>query len=167
MPLTTLKVPDIGDFKDVEVIEILVKVGDRIEADQSLVTIESDKASMEIPASSGGVVKELKIGIGDKISQGSELATVEGDGDASGPKPSVPPIEGTPTPAPTPQAAQAAAAATSAAGAPGPVSGGASARAAPTASIYSGNADIACTMVVLGSGPGGYSAAFRAADLGL
>ncbi len=167
MPLTTLKVPDIGDFKDVEVIEILVKPGDRIEADQSLVTIESDKASMEIPASSGGVVQALKVRIGDRISQGSELATVEGDGEASGPQPSVPPLEGTPTPAPTPQAAQAAAAATNAAGAPGPVSGGATARAAPTASIYSGKADIECAMVVLGSGPGGYSAAFRAADLGM
>ena len=76
-------VPDIGDFKDVEVIEILVKVGDTIAADQSLITIESDKASMEIPSSAAGVVKELKVKVGDRINQGSPLATLEGEGGAA------------------------------------------------------------------------------------
>jgi len=89
-------VPDIGDFKDVEVIELLVKVGDTIAADQSLITIESDKASMEIPSSAGGVVKELKVKVGDKINKGDLLAIVEGAGDASAPPAAAP--------APTPQA---------------------------------------------------------------
>ena len=170
MPLNTLKVPDIGDFKDVEVIEILVKVGDTVAADQSLITIESDKASMEIPASSGGVIKELKVKLGDKISEGSDLAVVDGaDATAvpAAPKPSAPPVEGSPTPAPTPAAAKAAVAASGAAGAPGPVAASNNARNAPTAAVYSGKADVECDMVVLGSGPGGYSAAFRAADLGM
>ena len=89
-------VPDIGDFKDVEVIELLVKVGDTIAADQSLITIESDKASMEIPSSAGGVVKELKVKVGDKINKGDLLAIVEGAGGASAPPAAAP--------APTPQA---------------------------------------------------------------
>ena len=77
MQMIELKVPDIGDFKDVEVIEVLVKVGDVIEAEQSLITIESDKASMEIPASHGGTIKEIKVKLGDKLNEGSVLATVE------------------------------------------------------------------------------------------
>jgi len=76
---TELKVPDIGDFKDVEVIEVLVNVGDTVEKEQSLITIESDKASMEIPASAGGVIKELKVKVGDKVNEGSVLATIDGD----------------------------------------------------------------------------------------
>ena len=80
MELIELKVPDIGDFKDVEVIEVLVKPGDRVEAEQSLITIESDKASMEIPASFAGMIKEIKVKIGDKLNQGSVIATVEGEG---------------------------------------------------------------------------------------
>ena len=79
MALIELQVPDIGDFKDVEVIEVLVKPGDRVEAEQSLVTIESDKASMEIPASAAGVIVELKVKVGDKLNQGSLIATVEGE----------------------------------------------------------------------------------------
>lgn len=75
--LIEVKVPDIGDFKDVEVIEVLVKVGDVIAAEQSLITVESDKASMEIPSSSAGVVKELRVAIGDKVSQGSVLLLLE------------------------------------------------------------------------------------------
>jgi len=80
--LHTLTVPDIGDFDEVEVIEILVAVGDTVEAEQSLITVESDKASMEIPASEGGVVKSVKVKVGDKVSQGMEIAVVEGAGDA-------------------------------------------------------------------------------------
>src|ERR1700704_4179603 len=85
MSLMEIKVPDIGDFKEVEVIELLVKQGDTIKADQSLVTVESDKASMEIPASHAGVVKELKVKIGDKVAEGSLLLLLEvSEGAAAG-----------------------------------------------------------------------------------
>ncbi|WP_310733321.1 biotin/lipoyl-containing protein, partial [Ideonella azotifigens] len=83
MALVEVKVPDIGDFKDVAIIELLVQVGDTIKPEQSLVTVESDKASMEIPASTGGVVKELKVKLGDTISEGSVLLTVEAEGAAA------------------------------------------------------------------------------------
>jgi dihydrolipoamide dehydrogenase len=143
MSLIELKVPDIGDFKDVEVIELLVKPGDTVKAEQSLVTVESDKASMEIPATQGGVIKELKVKLGDKVSEGSLLAVVEGEA-AGGAK-------AAPSPQPSPAAAGE----------------GAKAAAAPAAASYSGGADLECDMLVLGAGPGGYSAAFRAADLGM
>jgi len=148
MSLIEVKVPDIGDFKEVEVIELMVKVGDTIKVDQSLITVESDKASMEIPSSQAGVVKELKVKVGDKIAEGSVLLTVEASG-AAAPAPAA----ATPAPAAAPAVAAPAAAAA-------PV-------AAPTAASFAGNADIECDMMVLGAGPGGYSAAFRAADLGL
>jgi pyruvate/2-oxoglutarate dehydrogenase complex dihydrolipoamide acyltransferase (E2) component len=80
MSAIEVKVPDIGDFKEVEVIEVLVKVGDTIKVDQSLVTVESDKASMEIPASHAGVIKELKVKLGDKIAEGSILLVIEAEG---------------------------------------------------------------------------------------
>ncbi|MDB5727706.1 MAG: dihydrolipoyl dehydrogenase, partial [Noviherbaspirillum sp.] len=130
-----VKVPDIGDFKEVEVIELLVKPGDTIKVDQSLITVESDKASMEIPSSQAGVVKELKVKVGDKVSEGSPLLTVEAGAAA-------------------PQAAAPAAPATPAVN-------------APPAGSFGGKADIECDMLVLGAGPGGYSAAFRSADLGM
>ena len=79
---TEVKVPDIGDFKDVAVIEVLVKAGDTIKPEQSLVTVESDKASMEIPATHGGVVKEVKVKVGDKVNEGSVLVLVEAAGGA-------------------------------------------------------------------------------------
>lgn len=138
-----VKVPDIGDFKEVEVIEVMVKVGDTVKVDQSLVTVESDKASMEIPSSHAGVVKELKVKVGDKVAEGSLLIVVEGTTSA-------------PAAAPTAAAAPAPAPAASA-----------PAVAAPLASSYAGTVDIECDMMVLGAGPGGYSAAFRSADLGL
>jgi dihydrolipoamide dehydrogenase len=138
-----IKVPDIGDFAEVAVIELLVKVGDTIKAEQSLITVESDKASMEIPSSHAGVVKELKVKLGDKVSEGSLVLMLEAsDAAASAPATS-----------PTPTAAPAAP----------PVV----AAPAPTASSFGGSADIECDVMVLGGGPGGYSAAFRAADLGL
>src|ERR1044072_1636872 len=77
MSTVEVKVPDIGDFKEVEIIELLVKVGDTIKVDQSLITVESDKASMEIPASTAGVVKEIKVKLGDKVAEGSLILTVE------------------------------------------------------------------------------------------
>ena len=141
MALIEVKVPDIGDFKDVSVIELLVKPGDAVQVEQSLVTVESDKASMEIPSSAAGVVKEMKVALGDKVNEGSLILVLEGV------------AAGAPAPA-------AAAAAPAPAAAPAAVS-------APAAASYGGGADLECDMLVLGAGPGGYSAAFRAADLGL
>ena len=140
MPTIDIMVPDIGDFKDVAVIELLVKPGDTVKLEQSLITVESDKASMEIPSSAAGVVKELKVGVGDVVNQGTLLLVLEAAVDAAA----------APSPAPPPAAA--------AKPAPAP---------APTAASFAGGADIECDLLVLGAGPGGYSAAFRAADLGL
>ena len=146
MALQEVKVPDIGDFKDVAIIELLVKAGDTVKVDQSLLTVESDKASMEIPSTHAGVVKELKVSLGDKVNQGTVILMLDSEGAAA--------------PAPAP-----AASAPAAAPAPAPV---AAAPAAPLpAGSYSGNADVEADVLVLGGGPGGYSAAFRAADLGL
>src|ERR1017187_1757753 len=89
MSMIEVKVPDIGDFKEVEVIELLVKVGDTVKVDQSLITVESDKASMEIPSSHAGVVKELKIKIGDKVAEGSLVLIVDSDAAAGAPAPAV------------------------------------------------------------------------------
>ena len=145
-------VPDIGDFKDVGVIEVLVAPGDTVKAEQSLITIESDKASMEIPSSHGGVVKELRVKVGDIVNQGSVILTLEAAEAAE-----------SATAAPAPATATATAPATAApaakAAAPAPV--------APPASTAPIGGDLTCDVLVLGAGPGGYSAAFRAADLGL
>ncbi|MBY0365837.1 MAG: dihydrolipoamide acetyltransferase, partial [Burkholderiaceae bacterium] len=83
MALVEVKVPDIGDFDEVGVIEVLVKVGDTVKVEQSLVTVESDKASMEIPSSAAGVVKEIKVALGDKVKEGSVLVLVEAQGAAA------------------------------------------------------------------------------------
>jgi dihydrolipoamide dehydrogenase len=147
MSLVEVKVPDIGDFKEVAVIELLVKAGDTINAEQSLVTVESDKASMEIPSTHAGVVKEMKVKLGDKVSEGTVLLTLESAGaPAAGPAAKSAPV-------PPPQASTP--------------SGKANAPAAAPAASYAGGADFECDMLVLGAGPGGYSAAFRAADLGM
>jgi dihydrolipoamide dehydrogenase len=143
MSLTEVKVPDIGDFKEVEVIELLVKPGDTVKVDQSLMTVESDKASMEIPSSHAGVVKEVKIKVGDKVSQGTLALLLEAQ-EVSAPAPV--PSAAAPAPAAAPDRASAA---------------------APEAAHFAGKADLECDMLVLGAGPGGYSAAFRAADLGM
>jgi dihydrolipoamide dehydrogenase len=126
MPGTEVKVPDIGDFKEVEVIEVLVKPGDAIAKEQSLVTLESDKATMEIPSPAAGVVGELRVKVGDKVSKGSPILLLQASGQAKAPEV---PKSAPPTPA--------------------------------------AGADIECDVLVLGAGPGGYSAAFRAADLGM
>jgi len=157
MALIDIKVPDIGDFKDVAVIELLVKPGDSVKADQSLITVESDKASMEIPCSHAGVVKELKVKLGDKVSEGSLLLTLEDTGEGAQPAT---------TPAPDSKPNQAPAQVQQGQVAPQAVASLAAA-AAPTAASYAGVADLDCDVLVLGGGPGGYSAAFRAADLGL
>jgi len=122
---TEVKVPDIGDFKEVEVIEVLVKPGDAVAKEQSLITLESDKATMEIPSPAAGKVTQLKVKVGDKVSQGSTILVLESQQAAK--------IEAAREAPPTPSAA----------------------------------ADIECDVLVLGAGPGGYSAAFRAADLGM
>ncbi|RZI60991.1 MAG: dihydrolipoyl dehydrogenase [Rubrivivax sp.] len=158
MAQVEVKVPDIGDFKDVAIIEVLVKVGDTIKAEQSLVTVESDKASMEIPSSAAGVVKELKVKLGDKLNQGDLLVVLDSDA-AVAPAPAA----AAPAPAPAP----AAAAPAPAPAAPAPAPAAAPAAAASQASAYTPPADGEYDVIVLGSGPGGYSAAFRAADLGL
>ncbi len=152
MALIEVKVPDIGDFQDVAVIELLVKPGDTIRPEQSLVTVESDKASMEIPSSAGGVVRELKVALGDKVREGSVLLLIEAAEAAAAPGP-VPAAERPPAAAPAPAPAAAAAS-----GSPAAV---------PVASTYAGTVDLECDLLVLGGGPGGYSAAFRAADLGM
>ena len=171
MSLVEVKVPDIGDFKDVSIIEVSIKAGDTIEIEQSLITLESDKASIDVPSEIAGVVKELRVKPGDKVSQGSVIATVEQAEATAGAAPATPA-------APEKQDAGAAAGKSPAVnpegGAPNAPAGTTSERresapsAAPTsAATYTGKADVECQMLVLGSGPGGYSAAFRAADLGL
>ena len=155
MSTIEVKVPNIGDFKEVEVIEVMVKVGDTIKVDQSLITVESDKASMEIPASHAGVVKEIKVKVGDKIAEGSMLLVLDEAGGAAAAPAAAAPAAAAPAPAAAaPAAVQAPAAQVAAA-------------PAPTMAKYDGKVDIECEMMVLGAGPGGYSAAFRSADLGM
>ena len=132
-----VKVPDIGDFKDVAVIEVMVRVGETIAVDTGLIMVESDKASMEIPSSHAGVVKELKVKTNDKVSEGSVILIAEAAGEATAPKASVSSNAKSLPPAPAPT----------------------------VAASYVGKADFECDILVLGAGPGGYSAAFRAADL--
>ncbi|MDZ4280100.1 MAG: dihydrolipoyllysine-residue acetyltransferase [Hydrogenophaga sp.] len=118
MALMDVMVPDIGDFDEVAVIELLVKVGDTVKAEQSLITVESDKASMEIPSSTAGVVKEIKVALGDKVKQGSVVLVVEAAGDAAAPAAAAAPVAAAPAAAPAPPAAPAPAAAAPAASGP-------------------------------------------------
>ncbi|WP_266180625.1 dihydrolipoyl dehydrogenase [Dyella humicola] len=146
-----IKVPDIGGHDNVPVIEVLVKVGDTVAKEQSLITLESDKATMEIPSSAAGVVKELRVKVGDELSEGAVIAVLEA-ADAAAVKPEAP----------------KAAAPAAAAAAPVKAEPSKPAEPAPRGANASGlQADIECKLVVLGSGPGGYTAAFRAADLGV
>ena len=176
MSTVEVKVPNIGDFKDVEIIELMVKPGDTIKVDQSLVTVESDKASMEIPSTHAGVVQELKVKVGDKVNEGSLLLMLDESGAGAAAPAAAPAAEEKPAASSKPDAqigAQAAAP-TAAAGptdsyAPAHKADAAAPNAvpAPNAASYSGQVDIECEMMVLGAGPGGYSAAFRSADLGM
>ena len=145
-----VRVPDIGDFKDVPVIEVLVKPGDRIQKEDSLVALESDKATMEVPAPEAGTVKELKVKLGDKVSEGTVLLLLEADSAGAAAK-----AEG---PAPKAEAPKA----------PPPAAAPLQTSAAPSVAVvaHSTRGDIHADVMVLGSGPGGYTAAFRAADLG-
>ena len=138
-----VKIPDIGDFKDIPVIEILVKPGDTVKPEDSLISLESDKATMDVPSPAAGTVKEIKIKIGDKVSQGTLVLLLETGSTtaASAPAPAVA----------QPAAPTAPSVAPAVAAADGTL----------------GKVDVDCEMLVLGAGPGGYSAAFRAADLGM
>lgn len=144
---TEVHVPDIGDFDAVDVIEVLVSAGDTVEAEDSLITLETDKATMEVPAPFAGTVKDVKISVGDKVSEGDLIMTAEGGGGDAG---------GAEAPKKAEEPAQESAAQESASKA---ASAPADAGGAP--------ADADCDVVVIGAGPGGYTAAFRAADLGL
>ncbi|MBX6392966.1 MAG: dihydrolipoyl dehydrogenase, partial [Burkholderiales bacterium] len=135
-----VRVPSIGDFKDVDVIEVLVKPGDRIEPEASLIVLETDKATMDVPAPQGGVVKEVLVKVGDKVSEGSLILRLEAE-------------EPTQAGAPEPEAPSAPAQSAAAA-------------AKPAAPVAASAGDLHAEVLVLGSGPGGYTAAFRAADLG-
>jgi dihydrolipoamide dehydrogenase len=131
MAAEEVKVPDIGDFKEVEVIEVLVKPGDTVSKEQSLLTLESDKATMEIPSPGAGVVKELRVKVGDKVAKGSVILLMEGAESPTSETPKAPPPK------------------------------------EDSSVTTTAKADFDCDVVVIGAGPGGYSAAFRAADLGL
>ena len=184
-----IKVPDIGGHDSVPVIEVLVKVGDTVATEQSLITLESDKATMEIPSSAAGVIRELKLKVGDEVSEGAVIAVLETDGAAVSPSPS--PASGDDRKDAGGRAMQGAIAEGRGEGAGSPGSpneeatkssqppastrpspqsslqGREEAKAPQAAAASSKPADIQCQLVVLGSGPGGYSAAFRAADLGV
>jgi dihydrolipoamide dehydrogenase len=148
--LKEVKVPDIGDFKDVEIIEVAVLPGDTIEAEAPLITLESDKASMDVPSPFSGTVKEVKVKVGDRVSEGSlilMLEMAEGEAATEGEAPASKPDAGRapqPERAAQPQRPQAT----------------------EPAAKPAGDGDVHAEVLVLGSGPGGYSAAFRAADLG-
>jgi dihydrolipoamide dehydrogenase len=152
-----VKVPDIGDFKDVEVIEVLAKAGDAVAREQSLITVESDKASMEIPSSHAGVVRAMRVKLGDKVSEGSVILELEATESAAAANPPQPPF------AKGGSELRQAALPPFEKGGPGGISPAPAAQRPTTV----GAADIDCDMLVLGAGPGGYSAAFRAADLGM
>ena len=165
-----IKVPDIGGHDNVPVIEVLVKAGDTVAKEQSLITLESDKATMEIPSSAAGVIKELKLKVGDEVSEGAVIlileaadaslpspsgreAAGEGTGEAKSPAPTEP----SPTPSGHPHSHKGTSSRSPQGEGKAPQAAGGTGR----------KPDIECKLVVLGSGPGGYSAAFRAADLGV
>jgi dihydrolipoamide dehydrogenase len=153
--LIEVKVPDIGDFAEVPIIDLFVKVGDSIKVDDAICTLESDKATMDVPSTVAGVVKEVLVQLGSKVGEGALLIKVE-----TGAATSLPPLQGEgrggdgsnaqPTGTHPPPSL--------------PLEGGG---VAPVAATHAGGADLECEMLVLGAGPGGYSAAFRSADLGM
>ena len=156
MASVEIKVPDIGDFKDIPVIEILVKPGDTLKKEDSLVTLESDKATMDVPSTHGGVLKELRVKVGDRVSQGSVIAVVEVAQAQQQPV----------TPAPAGTQAPAASAQPSPKGEGAAQQSPSEVRQALKSTLASLDADLHAEVLVLGAGPGGYTAAFRAADLG-
>ena len=143
--ITEIKVPDIGDFDDIEIIEVAVATGDRVEMEQGLITLESDKATMDVPSPAAGVVKTMAVSVGDRVSEGSLILTLEAAAEATAPETAA---ETVTAPATAPDASR-----------------GALADPAPPA-VASADADVVAQVAVVGAGPGGYTAAFRAADLG-
>ena len=141
-----VRVPDIGSYQDVPVIELLAQPGDQIRVDQGLLTLESDKATMEVPSSAAGTLVELKVKVGDSVSEGTVVAILDTQADAR--------IEN----APAEKKAEAAPAKSE----PAPAKA-----ASPAPATAPANTDLRCQLLVLGAGPGGYTAAFRGADLGL
>jgi dihydrolipoamide dehydrogenase len=163
MVTTEIKVPDIGGYDNVPVIEVLVKAGDTVTKDQGLVTLESDKATMEVPSTVAGIIKELKVKVGDEISEGSIVAVIETE-TATATAPPSPAERGK---VPKADGGESVDTSTQSPRAVFPESGGRETASVPKAASNSGRkADIECQVCVLGSGPGGYTAAFRAADLG-
>jgi dihydrolipoamide dehydrogenase len=144
MAVIEVRVPDLGDFKDVEIIEVHVAVGDAVQPEATLITLETDKAAMEVPSSAGGVIKELLVKKGDRVSQGQLILKLEGEAPAvPAPRPAAPPK------------------------APPPVAPPVAKPVPADAAGYAGPVDLETQLLVLGAGPGGYPAAFRAADLGM
>ncbi len=156
--IVEIKVPDIGNFKDVDVIEVMVKAGDTVEKEQELITLETDKAAMDVPSPYAGTVKDVKVKPGAKVSQGSLILTLEVTETA---EKAAEPTPAVPAPSSTQHVARSTQNPVSATAAPGTQH-----VSAATAAEYSGKIDLECEILVLGSGPGGYTAAFRAADLG-
>ena len=141
-----IKVPDIGDFENVEIIDLLVSAGDKVEEESPLVTLETDKAAMDVPAPQAGTIKELKVGTGDKVSEGDVIAILEPAGEEQGARSK----EQEKWSEEAPQAGERTK----------------EEKPTPSAGSYSGKADVETEIIVLGAGPGGYTAAFRAADMG-
>src|SRR5437773_4273589 len=137
MSTIEVKVPDIGDFTDVPVIDVFVKPGDTVKPEDPLITLESDKATMDVPSPNAGVIKDVKLKVGDKVSEGSVILTLETQAATTAPKPAPAGREGAAAPPPA---------------------------ARPAKEVPGIKSDVECEMMVLGSGPGGYSAAFRSAD---
>jgi dihydrolipoamide dehydrogenase len=171
MATVEIKVPDIGDFKDVPVIELLVKPGDSVKKEDSLVTLESDKATMDVPSSHTGAIKELRVKVGDKVAQGTVIAVLETAEESPSPKareaasPQPAPKAATQAVTPAKAGAQSPKAEAGTSASPGKTEGQ-SVRQALASTLASIDADMHAEVLVLGAGPGGYTAAFRAADLG-
>src|SRR4051812_31368642 len=155
MATIEIKVPDIGDFKDVPVIELMVKPGDTVQKEDSLVTLESDKATMEVPTSHAGTVRELRVKVGDKVSQGTGIAVLESAEAATAPA-----AAKAAAPAPAAQAARPSASPTPASSTAAPATSATHMRQALSSTLASLDADIHAEVLVLGAGPGGYTAAF-------
>ena len=149
--MTRVVVPDLGDFKDVEVIDVLVKPGDTVQLETPLITLETEKATMDVPSSAAGVVKSVVVKKGDRVSKGSAIIEVEGQQSAAAEQPQQPAPAAAPKPAEAPKAPEA----------PKPAEAPTPAEPAKSSASYD------FEVVVLGAGPGGYTAAFRAADLGM
>ncbi|MFZ3222438.1 MAG: dihydrolipoyl dehydrogenase [Rugosibacter sp.] len=159
--LVEVRVPDIGDFKDIPIIELLSKAGDTVQVEDALMTLESDKATLDVPSPVAGVIQEMKVKLGDKVSTGTLVATVMVSETASAAVEQAAKVGvGETATKPVTASSTSASAAPSAPTAPAP-------GAATITSTFAGKVDLVCDLLVLGAGPGGYSAAFRAADLGL